>query len=565
MFNNSIRRVILLAVGSALAAPASAQKKNNLTTHYGDIAIEKAQGIRVKGNLASSRITGAETLVTVPYSRTHSVLVLHADDIVTKSEGGDQFAHATLTGNVRYTMTQSISKGVTRIVTGTAERAVFNHESERIEMDGSVRISLTDPERLALPGTIRAGHALVEMDKTPYLYTLSGAPASNDIAFTPKDDAPKQNEKPKANGIGAVHVSGYDKGSFQIGQKAHFEGDDTTVEINGKDQLSRAEIRSEAFDANFTAARSALKTAKAEGAARFHITRPAKIKDAKQNDEVTGRSDAIEYDAAAAKFTFAGKVDADINAPGSLQAPAKIKVDRLIAHIAAPYSYEMKSAARDGLIRFAPLSPKPKTAKQGESPEKPRFALGVMTISQFDYGQYAPGNNLRLTTAKGKILLESNDAETKTETRFLARDVTADIAPDNHVTMAKATGEVEFRVQQRTPETKGAKTVEITKIIEGTAPELDFAVDNATRSLTMPGPFHASVADPAHLVQPGILTGEAGDKLIATLTGDAPDYDLESPNGTAQLQFTPLPPAQKPGAKSAPAGKAKPAKKLSRK
>ena len=86
---------------------------------------------------------------------------------------------------------------------------------------------MTDPERLALPGTIRAGHAVVEMDKSPYLYTLTGPAAANDLTFTPKEDAPKAGEKLKANGVGAVRVSGYDTGAFQVGQLAHFEGDGT--------------------------------------------------------------------------------------------------------------------------------------------------------------------------------------------------------------------------------------------------------------------------------------------------------------------------------------------------
>ena len=591
MFNNSMRRLLLPAACFALAAPAFAQEKDNLTTQYGDIQIKKGRRIQVKGDLSGVRITGPETLIAVPYPRSHSVLVLHADDIVTKSEGADQFAHATLTGNVRYTMTQNVSNGVSRIVTGTAERAVFNHKSQRVEMDGSVHISLIDPERLALPGTIRAGHAVVEMDKSPYLYTLSGPVAKNDIEFTPKEDAPQADARPKAGGIGAIRVSGYDTGAFQVGQKAHFEGGGTVITLNGKDGLSSAEIRALRIDAEFMENRAALKTAKASGGAEYTIARPdsnvrmSEKAPARQEalfDAVTGRSDSLEYqagnlNAAAenekdARFTLAGHVNANITAPGSLQAPAKIKVDRLIARIAKSYSYEMKSAARDGLIRLAPLPPKPKTAKTGVEPPKPGFALGVITVSRFDYGQYAPGASLRLTTAQGKLLLESSDADTQTETRFLARDVTADIAPDNRVTSAKAAGDVEFRVRQtsaRTPDPKAKepKPVEITQVLEGTAPELNFAVNGDTRSLTMPGPFRASVVDPAHLVQPGTLTGEAGDKLIATLTGDTPDYAIESPNDTAELQFTPLPPVKKadakpaPGKKPVPDAKAKPAKK----
>ena len=594
MFNNFIRRVLLPALCAALAAPAFAQEKDNLTTQYGDISVKKGGRIRVKGDLSGVRITGTETLITVPYPRSHSVLVLHADDIVTQSEGADQFAHATLTGNVRYTMTQNVRDGVSRIVTGTAARAIFNHKSQRIEMDGNVQITLADPERLALPGTIHAAHAVVEMDKSPYLYTLSGPPAKNDIAFTPKEDAPKADAKPKVNGIGAVRVSGYATGAFQVGQLAHFEGDGTVITLNGKDALSLAEVRAPVIDATFIENRSALKTAKATGGAEYTITRPepgrrmretAPVKQEALFDTVMGRSDNLEYQAGNpkaaaenekdARFTLAGHVDADITAPGSLQAPAKIKVDRLIAHIAKPYSYEMKSAARDGLLRFAPLPPKSKPAKPGEEPAKPGFAFGVVTISRFDYGQFAPGTNLRLTTAQGKILLESIDADTKTETRFLGRDITADVAAGNQVTAAKATGDVEFRVRQTTtqkpdPNTKETKPVEITQILEGTAPELDFAVNADTRSLTMTGPFRASVAAPAQLIQPGTLTGEAGDKLIATMTGDTLDYAIESPNDTAEINFIPLPPVKKadakpvPGKNPVPGGKTKTVKKVSR-
>ncbi len=575
-----------------------APQKDNLETQYGDIRITKAHNIKGKGDFSGVQISGKETLVTVPYPRSHSVLVLHADAIKTKSEGSDQFAHANLTGNVRYTMTQNVEGGAARIVTGTAQRAVFNHKSQRIEMDGGVQVTLTDPERLAMPATIRAARAIVEMDKSPYLYTLSGPAAANDITFLPKEDAPKAGEKPKPNGvrngIGAVHVSGYTTGTFQIGERAHFEGDGTTIELNGRDQLSHAEIRAATFDATFkiVAKRSALKSAIATGGTRYHILRPeppkkpagsppednplADTPPADQKpvlDDLTGRSDRLEYQAGDAeaknaaeqetKFTLAGHVDADILAPGTLRGPAKIMVDRLIAHVSKPYSYEMKSAARNGVIRFAPAQKIAPPARPGEDtpPKAPRVALGIITVSRFDYGMYAPGNSLRLTTTQGKILLQSDDAATKTQSRFLARDITANIAPDNHVTLAKATGEVEFRVLQtlmkerEDEKTKKKTTFEIPQIIEGTAPELDFAAMDEGRSLTMPGPFRATVSDPSRLVQPGRLTGEAGDKLILTVTGETYDYELQSDRQTAQVEFTPLPPAKKPAEKPGADGK----------
>ena len=103
-----------------------------------------------------------------------------------------------------------------------------------------------------------------------------------------------------------------------------------------------------------------------------------------------------------ARFTLAGHVDADITAPGSLQAPAKIKVDRLIAHIAKPYSYEMKSAARDGLIRLAPLPPKPALKTGRRTEKKMVLRSAYVTLSRFDYGQYAPGSSLHLTDGAGQ-------------------------------------------------------------------------------------------------------------------------------------------------------------------
>ena len=560
MCNNPLRRLILSVACASLplfAAPAPAQEKDNLETQYGDIHITRARKLKGKGDFSGVQIIGPQTLVTVPYPRSHSELVLHADDIVTRAEGGDQFAHATLTGNVRYTMTQNVSKGVTRVVTGTAERAIFNHKMQRIEMDGSVQVNLTDPERLAAPGTIRAGRAVVEMDKSPYLYTLTGNSAANEITFTPKADTPKPGEKQKANGVGAVRVSGYDKGTFQVGQNAHFEGDNTTAEMTGKDELSRAEIRAETFDADFTAARSALKIAKAEGKARFHISRPAAVrgKNAPQNDDIAGHCDAIEYDAAAAKFTLIDHVDADILAPGTLTSPAKIKVDRLIAHVAAPYSYELKSAAQDSLIRFTPVPSAPLAPKTNNSAPKPdapapklRLAVGAVTISRFDYGNYQPGKSLSLTVAQGKVRFQSDDAATQTSSYFLARAVTADIAATNQVTAAKAAGEVEFRVRQAVPDTK------IAQAVEGTAPEILFVGGADERSMTMPGPFHVIIADPSHLVQPGNITGATGDKLIVTLTGTTYNYELQSDKETAQVDLVPIPREKKP-ANPAPAKK----------
>ena len=570
MFNSRVLRSILLFVCASLpqcAVSALAQKADNLTTQYGDIRITKARNLKGKGDFSGVQITGPQTLVTVPYPRSKSELVLHADDIVTKSEGGDQFAHATLTGNVRYTMTQKAENGVVRIVTGTAQRTVFNHKSQRIEMDGSVRVNLTDPERLALPGTIRAGRAVVEMDKSPYLYTLTGNPAANDLTFTPKEDAPKEGEKPKVNGIGAVHVSGYDRGAFQVGQVAHFEGDGTTVEMKVKNDLAHAEIRASSFDATFTGKGAAsktantakpdptenhsnLKTAKADGSARYHIVRPVGDPNAPQNDDINGHCDTIEYDADAKKFTLIGDVDADILAPGKLIGPAKIRVDRLINHIGKPASYEMKGAAKTSLIRFTPVPPPPPPApKPGEKPKKKPLALGVVTVSRFDYGMYQPGKSLNLTVAQGKILFQTNDAETQTNSQFLARDIASATDPDTGVTTAKATGEVEFRVTQLIPTTK------IAQIVAGTAPEIVYVGGADIRSLTMPGPFHATVADPTRLVQPGNLTGAAGDKLILTLTDGTYDYELQSDNETAQVNLVPIPREKKPDTKTAPTKK----------
>ena len=578
--------VALRSDAQSAAPRPNAPKAETPKTQYGAIVIEKYNRVHAEKNFSGVHFSGPHTLATIPYPRSASVLVIHADEITTKAAGGDQFANATLNGNVRYTMKQKIGKDVFRTVTGTAERATFNHKAERIEMDGSVLVALTDPERLAAPGEIHAGHAVVEMEKSPYVYTLTGEPDANDIRFTAREDAPQSGEKPnvgpKKNGVGSIHVHGYDRGIFQVGQAAHFAGGGTTIELSGKGDQSQAEIRAASFDADFTEKRSALKNATAKGGVRYRITRPEPPRTAQGEpqgnpppaaplDSVTGRSDTMEYDAALTKFTLAGNVDADILAPGSLVGPAKIRVDRLIAHTAAPFTYELKSAAKDSLIAFTPIPPKPTPPKNpkpqsdkepaGKDAPKPHLALGSVKISRFDYGMYAPAKGVRLTVAQGKMLFESDDAATLTTSRILARDITADLTEDNLVSAAKATGGIEFRVRQTDPKTK------IAQVIEGTAPEIAYASnepgsENETRSLSMPGPFRAAVTDPNNLVEPGTLTGLAGDKLILRVTGEAYEYDIESVNETAVIDLKPTPKEKKPDETPAPGKKpATPTKK----
>ena len=551
---------IAISIAQTPKKPANAPPKGLLQTRYGDITIDYAQRITGKGDLSGVRITGSRTLVTIPTKRSNSVLQIHADEIITKAAGSDTFAHADLIGNVRYTLTQSLAEGKTRVATGTADKAVFDHKNQTIDLNGSVHLTLNDEERLSGPGEIRAGHVVTTLAKTPTQYTLSGDAAVNDIRFTPREDAKAAAQKTK---LGEIHIYHYTSGTFQIGQTAHFEGDDTTVDLAEKAQKSRAQIHASTFDADFTAAHSALKKMTANGDTRFHIERPTRNE--KNREILNGKCDTLDYAAAQSRFTMNDSVEAELLAPDSMDGPARIKAARLVAIVTPPapdapkladgsspkptYSYILKADAKNSLLTFTPIMHVSPPAKPGEKPPVPKFALGSVKITRFDYSEFNPGKDVLMKNSAGKVLFESDDAPTKTQTRIQARLVSAKLTKTNVVSNAEATGDVEFRVQEPMPakpetgpnKARPAPAKAVLLVLEGTAPGVFFATDTDkdSRTVSLPGPFRLVITDPLHLAKPGTITGLTNDKLLLSLTGDTYDYDIQSDNQTARIDLQP--------------------------
>jgi hypothetical protein len=503
--------------------------KARAKTSFGDVTVEDFDRLRGKTDLSGVQIFGAKTLITVPYKRNRSLLKIHADQIITKSEGKDSFASSELSGNVRFTLTQTAEDGTVRTLEGTAQRALFRRIEERIELIQAVRATLTDPEKLAEPGTLQGGHLEVNLKPAPYRYTLTGAASETRVVLKAKGSAKKGDAS--AASSQEFLAQKFRKGVVQLGEMARLEGDETVLVLKDKAESSEVEVRSPEIEARFSGKSAEIGSIEAKQRVAFDFARPGK--EGKSTEALKGACERILYTAERDSVELLGKVVLTVVVPSLFDTPMHVVASRVVAKTVAPYRYDLKANPKTALISFT-VKPIVAKAAEGKKPggEKNAFAFGDVRVTQFHTGSFEEGK--QATFEGERLVLESVDAKSRSHARFVAKTFTANFAERNVLRDAVIDGNVEFFVQQK-PEAKKSE-----QAIRGSAKRLVFANKETERTLEVQGVFQALFIAPDLLAKPGTLKGLAGDKLILYFVEDSYEFDIQSDNQTASIELEPL-------------------------
>jgi lipopolysaccharide export system protein LptA len=537
--------LLAAATGSASAQkpPQAASPVTTSTNRTGSVRITRYERLRGKIDGSGMTLTGAKTVIEVTDRPSRSVLRFHADTVVTRKEGRDLLGQLDMTGNVRYTLTQQTNEGGERVVEGTAGRASYRSATRRIELEGGVQATLRDPARLDGPGSLKASRVLVDITATPYRYTIEGGGAG-DIQFTPKENSPSGQGAARRMNVGSVHIYGYEAGEFQIGQTAQFRGANTTVEFANPMEKTRARFQASRLTAAFTGERAALSRAEAAGNVRYEVERPAP--DGKSVQTLKGSSAHATYEAQGGAITLQGTVRADIADPDALAQPARVAADKVIATLGAngqPERYQITGASARTRLRFTPRSPAPATPPAGSAARPKVFPIGNVEIAAFETGTYAPGKSFEFRG--DKTTFGTADKASRTRTQFQASHVVGTYADSRTLSHIEAKGNIRFHVEQPSvsvePSGKVSQTMES---LTGTGTRATFVntTEPVAREVTVYGPLQVAVRSPANLSEPGLITGEADTTLRLNLAVTPYEFDIESPQQTAQIKFQPRSP-----------------------
>ncbi len=526
---------IALAGRSAEAQSRSVPK----VSRYGDVVISAYDRVRGKTDLSGLRITGAKTLIVVPDKASGSELRIHADDIQTQSEGQDTFAVTELTGHVRYTLLQKTQAG-TRILDGTSRRATLRRKAQKIELQAGVEATLSDPERLALPGTLKAGRVLADLSQTPTLYLLSGSAEENDLRFRPKERSGAANAKTE---LQETHLHHFRQGTFQVGQRAQFEGENTTADFLNPLGEAASQLKASSIRALFTAEKSRLKGAAASGDVRFRFSRPAD-KD-RPAENLTGSADEAAYDFLneRPRYVLKGSVNATLVSPKQVQGPARLEADRIEVTQALLqgldiFHYHVTARPGRGSLRFTPV---PAPAAAAEKP-KSVFQFGTITLKGVEDGTLETGKSFVLTGSR--LTFESDDPASGSKAKLSAQKVvgiySAEAKEAGVLKSASASGNAAFSIlQPAVREIAGRVKPRAAQTLEGKAQRIVYTNGGEERVVALEGPLDARLTDPDNLVKPGVITGKTGDVLKLILLENGYDFDVETANQTATIQFEP--------------------------
>lgn len=513
------------------AAPPVARKQ----TTIGDMRITNFDTSRGKTDGSSVTITGKQTVVEVPDKKNKTLARLHADTIVGGLSNGKNVRDLELKENVtfRFVKQQEDSR---QILEGTAHHGIYRRSAGVIELDGNVRATVTDDGRLSGPGRIQAERIVVDMNKTPYGYTIEGG--SSSLQFTPKGSTTKKNSAH----LGNVVIDGFASGAFQSGQTARFIGPETTLTITNPDDKTRTRIQADTVETTFTADKKTLSKAQATGNVRYSTERPSP--NGKSTQTLTGTSARLEYSAEDATVLLDGRVNARITDTESLLKPAHITGDRVFAQLTTadkPARYEISGAASRNLVRFTP-KPAPEFAQKPDAAPARRFPLGDVQIARFDSGEYEPGKTLEF---KGEhMMLTTNDAPSRSSSSFEAGRLHGGFAADGSIAEIVASSAspagVRFSLKQPAPATgKPADAKLPQEAVSGTAARASFVNSTEVREVRLEGRLSVDVLSPDNLEGPGHLAGEEGD-VVRLLLNTAPyEFEIDSPKQTATINFVP--------------------------
>ena len=536
------------AAAQAAQPPPKSERKE---TQIGDVQIQDFDSVRGKTDLSGVRLLGSKTIIIVPDKKSGSTLRLHADDIQTQKEKNDIFGVVALKANIRYTVLQKTDREE-RVLEGTAGSGVYRRATQQLELTGGVRATLSDKSRLETPALLRAQKVTVDMSVSPYRYLVEGDAANNEIRFTPRK------QEAASSAPGEIRLYGYRTGTFRTGEKMTFSGGDVTAEIAQAEPKTSQSLRSAEIEVSFTGDGRVIQRVVAAGNARYRSERAAPKDGAATRIE--GSSDRAEYDASEGRIRLTGSVQATLTAPDSLLEPATLRADLVVTQTIAPYRYEISGSPKRTLIVFTPrprapaAAPKPATDTKAETAPARVFSFGTIRISGFDSGTYEPGKEAAFVG--GSTLFRSADAAVGTLANLQAGRVVAAFSADRVLERAEATENVRFRIEQPAPSGKTRQSV------FGTAHSAVFTNDTKSRGVEMRGPMRADIEDSEHLAEIGHITGETGDILRLNLAAEVYEFDIESPQQTAKLDFVPKQrEAEGDKSKKAEADKTKPTKK----
>lgn len=538
---------LLAAAGKvdAQKPPKAASPVTTSTNRTGSVQITQYERLRGKIDGSGMTLTGAKTVITVTDKPSRSALRFHGDTVVTRKEDGDLLGQVDMTGHVRYTLTQQTNEGGERIVEGTAGRASYRSATRRIELEGGVQATLRDPARLNGPGSLKASRVLIDITASPYRYTIEGGSAG-DIQFTPKENAPAGEGVKRRMNVGSVHIYGYESGEFQIGQRAQFQGANTTVEFANPPEQTHARFQANRITATFTGDRAALSRAEAVGNVRYEVERPAP--DGKSIQTLKGSSAHATYAVQNGAISLQGKVLADIADLNALSQPARVTADKVIATLGAdgqPERYQITGTSAQTRLRFTPLPPSPATPPADNAEPPKLFPIGEVEIAAFETGTYVPGQNFEFRG--DKTTFGTADKASRTRTQFRASHIVGTFADNRTLSRIEAKGNIRFHVERPSVSVEpSGKISQMMDTLTGTGTRATFVntTEPVTREVTVYGPLQVAVRSPANLSEPGLITGESDTTLRLNLAVTPYEFDIESTQQTAQIKFQPRSPEE---------------------
>lgn len=536
---------LCLIGGAALGKPQKKEDKQKTRMTYGNVDVESPAEISVKTNPLGLNITGKNTLVTIPYVRSKALLKIHADSIVTHTIEKDEFAETTLEGNLRFTITQASDSGGTRSLTGTARQGSLNRRTQKIVLTGDVKATLTDGENLAEPAKFTASRIEADMSVNPYRYTLIGEGGKHGFRLRPKESVAKD---PKQNRLaaGEIYVHDYDRVELQSKSDMIFLGKSAVFEFKEANGDGVLKAHSPRIHATFNAANSELERFEASGGVQIRIERAPKLADGKRGamETLEGYSTTLTQDVRKRTLTLEGGVHFTYAAPDSLAVPAEILAEKVVSDYITGSQQRLQLYGNPKTSKLT-LHPKPSLPVAGANAPKPpegaasRFQWGALSFTQFAYASWETGKEAE---ARGnRVVLQSKDAESQSEMRFLAQHIGAKFGEDALLKSAVAEGVVEYEIHQKPKQIKpGAERPN--QALKGSATRILFANSKGgeDQSAEIQGPFRMEIIAPEKLLEPGVVEGKEGDLIRLRLAGDSYEFDIVSPKETATIRLLPL-------------------------
>ncbi len=543
------------ALPSANAQTVPIAKQNAKTsnhTQFGDVTISEWKGF--KGNilnLANGHFIGPNIIVETTDKTRRIRMRILANDIA-GSYKKDK-ASVEISGNLRYTITETTKTG-DRVLNGTASRAVYDQEPQRLRLLGGVRATLADPTQFDKPATVHAGNATIYTGGKSMRYTLAGAPNANDVVVSQRGKPRTVKGVVEPPHTTTLHVYNYDSAEFTVGQSASFNGAGTTADAADLEAKTTGSLRAPHIEASFAGSSAGssqegkLQKASASGGVHYTAQSPG-VRGSTQ--KLAGTSLTASYDLAQNRVVLDGGVEADITDTDALKSPAHISVGKLSVLMKKSPQYSISGSAQRTKIVFTPkpgkkkpitdlqgvntptVNPNPGAGANaaGDQDKKviaPPFGLGTITISGFSSGIYEPG---KTATLEGSATtFASSDKTTRSTTELKAEKIVGAFSEQGELETTTATKNVHYALSQPSPSGK------VLQAITGTGISVVFSNSEKSQQVIVTGPYRADVTDPETLEGPlHINASDASDSFTFNLT--TKDFHPQSPNGTTVIDF----------------------------